>query len=84
MDNNCGCLHGTGVACASVGGGLGEFTFLSLTTFYSSNCVSSWSSGTGAAGVLGALSYAGLTAAGLSPRNAILCMLFVPGLMAVA
>ena len=49
-----------------------------------SNCVSSWSSGTGAAGVFGSLSYAGLIAAGLSPRHAILTMLVVPVLMAVA
>ncbi|CAM4569491.1 unnamed protein product, partial [Caretta caretta] len=40
--------------------------------------VSCWSSGTGGAGLLGALSYLGLTQAGLSPRHTLLLMLSVP------
>ncbi len=47
------------------------------------NVISSWSSGTGAAGLLGAFSYAGLTAVGLSPRDTVLVMLTVIGLMAL-
>jgi len=43
--------------------------------------VSTWSSGTGAAGVAGALSYAGLTAIKLSPRITLLIMLVVPCLL---
>lgn len=44
--------------------------------------VSTWSSGTGAAGLFGSLSYAGLIAAGLSPRTTILVMLIIPILLA--
>ncbi|XP_060678509.1 battenin, partial [Hemiscyllium ocellatum] len=40
--------------------------------------VSCWSSGTGAAGLLGALSYSGLTQSGLCPRNTVLLMVIVP------
>jgi hypothetical protein len=47
------------------------------------NVISTWSSGTGGAGILGATSYAGLTALGLSAVNSLLLMLVVPVLMAV-
>ncbi|XP_067419928.1 battenin [Emydura macquarii macquarii] len=67
-----------GVILASVSSGLGEISFLALTAFYASEVVSWWSSGTGAAGLLGALSYLGLTQAGLSPRHTLLLMLCVP------
>jgi battenin len=46
------------------------------------NVISTWSSGTGAAGILGASSYAGLTAVGLSAANSLLVMLIVPVVMA--
>ncbi|XP_076314615.1 battenin-like [Tachypleus tridentatus] len=42
------------------------------------NVVSTWSSGTGGAGVLGALSYAALTSAGLSSRRTLQVMLVIP------
>ncbi len=71
-----------GVVCASIGAGFGEITFLSLSSFFHRDVVSTWSSGTGGAGVFGALSYAGLTAAGLSPRNTLLVMLVIPTSMA--
>ena len=45
--------------------------------------VSTWSSGTGGSGVLGALSFAALTTAGLSARKTVLLMLVVPVLMAI-
>jgi hypothetical protein len=48
------------------------------------NVISTWSSGTGAAGILGASSYAGLTALGLSAANSLLLMLVIPVLMAIA
>jgi hypothetical protein len=48
------------------------------------NVISTWSSGTGAAGILGASSYAGLTALGLSAVNSLLMMLVVPVLMATS
>ncbi|XP_077303552.1 battenin [Lithobates pipiens] len=73
-----------GVIFASVSSGLGEITFLSLTAFFYSDVVSYWSSGTGGAGILGALSYLGLTAAGLSPRNSLLVMLIIPILLLVS
>uniref|UniRef100_A0A8C3HF76 Battenin n=1 Tax=Chrysemys picta bellii TaxID=8478 RepID=A0A8C3HF76_CHRPI len=67
-----------GVVLASVSSGLGEISFLALTAFYPSEVVSCWSSGTGGAGLLGALSYLGLTQAGLSPRHTLLAMLSLP------
>jgi len=72
-----------GVVCASIGAGLGEITFLSLTTFYHRNVVSMWSSGTGGAGVVGAIVYAGFTSAGLSPRDSLLIMTCIPALLMV-
>ncbi|XP_008577251.1 PREDICTED: battenin isoform X2 [Galeopterus variegatus] len=70
-----------GVVLASISSGLGEVTFLSLTAFYSRAVISWWSSGTGGAGLLGALSYLGLTQAGLSPQHTLLSMLGVPALL---
>ncbi|KAJ1125139.1 hypothetical protein NDU88_003576 [Pleurodeles waltl] len=74
----------SGVVFASVSSGLGEVTFLSLTSFFHSDVVSWWSSGTGGAGIFGALSYLGLTWAGLSPRNTLLVMLLIPILLLVS
>ncbi|XP_033744663.1 battenin-like [Pecten maximus] len=73
----------TGVVCASIGGGLGEVTYLSYSSFFHRNVVSAYSSGTGGAGVFGALVYAGLTSAGLSPKATTLCMVIIPIIMAV-
>ncbi|XP_058425710.1 battenin isoform X3 [Diceros bicornis minor] len=70
-----------GVVLASISSGLGEVTFLSLTAFYPRAVISWWSSGTGGAGLLGALSYLGLTQAGLSPQYTLLSMLGIPALM---
>ncbi|XP_004622991.1 battenin [Octodon degus] len=70
-----------GVVLASISSGLGEVTFLSLTAFYPRAVISWWSSGTGGAGLLGALSYLGLTQAGLSPQHTLLSMLGIPGLL---
>uniref|UniRef100_A0A914RQU4 Battenin n=2 Tax=Parascaris TaxID=6254 RepID=A0A914RQU4_PAREQ len=77
----------SGVIFASLGSGLGEITYLSLTPFFGRNAISAWSSGTGGAGVIGALSYAGLTEpklANLSPKAALLVMLVVPVIFASA
>ena len=46
----------------------GEASFLSYSHFFKENVISTWSSGTGAAGVVGAGSYALLTTLGLHPR----------------
>ena len=43
--------------------------------------ISWWSSGTGGAGLLGSLSYLGLTQAGLSPQPTLLSMLGIPILL---
>uniref|UniRef100_A0A8C8I4U6 Battenin n=1 Tax=Oncorhynchus tshawytscha TaxID=74940 RepID=A0A8C8I4U6_ONCTS len=67
-----------GVIFASVSAGLGELSFLSLTVFFSRDVLGGWGSGTGGAGVAGALLYSGLTQAGLSPRNTLLIMLVIP------
>ncbi|XP_065165723.1 battenin isoform X2 [Atheta coriaria] len=71
-----------GVISTSLCSGLGEVTLLQYSSFYDKNVVSTWSSGTGGAGVFGALSYALLK--NLGPRNALLIMLIVPAVMAVA
>ncbi|GFT88475.1 battenin [Nephila pilipes] len=49
-----------GVICAALSSGLGEVTYLSYSSNFDKNVVSTWSSGTGGAGVIGALSYASL------------------------
>ena len=54
-----------------------------IMIFYFRNVISTYSSGTGGAGVFGALSYAGLTSAGLSPRNTLFVMVFIPVTMAI-
>ncbi|XP_026888597.2 battenin isoform X1 [Electrophorus electricus] len=73
-----------GVMFASVSSGLGELSFLSLTVYFSSDVLSGWGSGTGGAGVAGALMYSALTQAGLSPRVTLLVMLLVPVVMAIS
>ncbi|KAG1650990.1 Battenin [Nymphon striatum] len=71
-----------GVICASLCSGLGEITFVGYAAFFDKDVISTWSSGTGGAGLFGALSYMALTQVGVSPRNSLLIMLFVPVLMA--
>uniref|UniRef100_A0A672Z2Y4 Battenin n=1 Tax=Sphaeramia orbicularis TaxID=375764 RepID=A0A672Z2Y4_9TELE len=67
-----------GVIFASISSGLGELSFLSLTVYFSRDVLGGWGSGTGGAGVAGALLYSGLTQMGLSPRVTLLIMLLVP------
>lgn len=56
-----------------------------LNKIYYRNVITSWSSGTGAAGILGALAYAGLTGVfHLTPSTTMYLMLLVPVLMAVS
>lgn len=73
-----------GVIFASFSSGLGELSFLSLTVFFSRDVLAGWGSGTGGAGVAGALLYSGLTQLGLSPRVTLLIMLVVPAAMLVS
>ncbi|XP_046407187.1 battenin isoform X2 [Ischnura elegans] len=72
-----------GVICVSFAAGLGEATFLAYTTYFKEKVISTWSSGTGGAGVIGAVSYAGLLAAGLSSSTTLLIMVVIPALEAV-
>ncbi|XP_055543278.1 battenin [Wyeomyia smithii] len=71
-----------GVICTSFSSGLGEATFLAYASYFNKNVISTWSSGTGGAGVIGALSYTGLTGLGLSPKATMLVMLVVPAIEA--
>ncbi|XP_051571657.1 battenin [Myxocyprinus asiaticus] len=73
-----------GVVFASVSSGLGELSFLSLSVFYSRDVLSGWGSGTGAAGVAGALLYSAFTQAGLTPQVTLWIMLVVPVILAVS
>ncbi|KAM9843091.1 battenin [Aulostomus maculatus] len=70
-----------GVIFASSSAGLGELSFLSLTVYFSRDVLGGWSSGTGGAGVAGALLYSGLTQVGLSPQITLQIMLVVPFMM---
>lgn len=67
-----------GVILTSFASGLGEPTFLAHSTHYNKNVVSTWSSGTGGAGVIGALSYSLLRETGLSSCETLLIMIIVP------
>ena len=53
-----------------------------MTSFYKKTTVSTWSSGTGMAGVAGSFAYAGMISLGLSSRNTLLVLLLVPALWA--
>ncbi|KAI1726848.1 CLN3 protein [Ditylenchus destructor] len=70
-----------GVVFASIGAGLGELSYLSLSSHFHSDTISYWSSGTGGAGIAGSLAFAVLTdrrLLDLSPKSALLAMLVVP------
>ncbi|KAI6241392.1 Battenin [Aphelenchoides fujianensis] len=73
----------SGVVLASLGSGLGDVTLLALSSHFPEvhSFFLAWASGTGAAGVFGALAYAFLTDQSLldlTPRHALLSMLVVP------
>ncbi|CEF67651.1 Battenin [Strongyloides ratti] len=70
-----------GVVFASLGSGLGEITYLSLASHFSNNVISAYSSGTGGAGVVGALVYAAMTdpyLLNISPNKTLFFMTIVP------
>nr|XP_042910831.1 battenin isoform X2 [Parasteatoda tepidariorum] len=71
-----------GVICAALSSGLGEVTFLSYSSFFDKNVVSTWASGTGGAGVIGALSYASLKAF-FDTRPTLQIMLVMPVITAL-
>lgn len=66
-----------GVVVTSLSSGLGEVTLLSYSHQYPKQVIATWSSGTGGAGIIGALSYASLTT-WLSNEDTLLVMLVVP------
>lgn len=66
-----------GVVVTSLSSGLGEVTLLSYSHQYPKQVISTWSSGTGGAGIIGALSYAALTT-WFSNEDTLLIMLVVP------
>ncbi|XP_044765292.1 battenin isoform X2 [Coccinella septempunctata] len=72
----------TGVVLTSFCSGLGEVTFLQYSAFYDKNVVSTWSSGTGGAGVIGAGTYTILNTFGM--KNTLLIMLLVPITMGIS
>jgi len=72
-----------GVVCAAISSGFGEITFLSYSSHYSKNTVSTWSSGTGGAGILGTWSYLGLRYA-FNPKWTLIISSPIPLFMAVA
>ncbi|KAG0301453.1 battenin CLN3 protein [Dissophora globulifera] len=74
-----------GVMMASLSSGLGELTFLMLSSFYRLQMVSAWSSGTGGAGLLGALLFLALTSwIGLSVSRTLGIVSLFPSLMLFA
>ncbi|KAF9133452.1 battenin CLN3 protein [Linnemannia schmuckeri] len=74
-----------GVMMASLSSGLGELTFLMLSSFYRLQMVSAWSSGTGGAGLLGALLFLALTSwLGLSISQTLAVVSLFPALMLIA
>ncbi|KAI8041638.1 battenin [Drosophila gunungcola] len=73
-----------GVIITSASSGIGETTFLAYSSRYNKNVISTWSSGTGGAGVIGSLSYASLRSLDFSPRDTMLVMLIFPVIEAIA
>uniref|UniRef100_A0A0K0DAR1 Battenin n=1 Tax=Angiostrongylus cantonensis TaxID=6313 RepID=A0A0K0DAR1_ANGCA len=74
-----------GVSTVAVAGGLGEITYLGLAGHYSKHTISTWSSGTGMSGLIGAFSYAGMTdprLLALTSTQAMLVMLIMPAIFA--
>ncbi|XP_011880279.1 PREDICTED: battenin [Vollenhovia emeryi] len=71
-----------GVVITSLSSGLGEVTLLSYSNQFSKQVISTWSSGTGGAGVIGAVSYAVLKEV-LTIEHTLLVMLVVPFLQAI-
>lgn len=67
-----------GVAMTSFASGLGEPTFLAYSAYFNKNVISTWSSGTGGAGIVGSLAYTLLRFFGLSNQQTLLVMVSIP------
>ncbi|KAK9497235.1 hypothetical protein O3M35_004592 [Rhynocoris fuscipes] len=73
-----------GVVCTALSSGLGEASLLSYMAFYKSkNVISTWSSGTGAAGFFGSFTYASLTRILGSHETTLYVLLVVPIVMGI-
>lgn len=57
--------------------------FSSFSLVYFRRVITAWSSGTGSAGPVGSLLYAGITLIGISPRDTVRIMLIVPAIQAI-
>ncbi|CAI2732482.1 unnamed protein product [Schistosoma spindalis] len=64
-----------GIVSASLSSGIGDVTFLSMVAFFDKSCISAWSCGTGAAGLIGSLYYVGLTS--ITTPEITLCIVIV-------
>ncbi|EED15470.1 Golgi integral membrane protein (Cln3), putative [Talaromyces stipitatus ATCC 10500] len=74
-----------GVVLASLSSGAGELSFLGLTHFYGRFSLAAWSSGTGAAGLVGAGAYAiSTTSFGLTVKSTLLASACLPAIMLVS
>ena len=67
----------TGVVFHSIGSGIGEITFLSYSSYFSSSCLSGWSVGTGLAGLTASGIYAILSDL-LHVGNKVILYSFMP------
>jgi battenin len=73
-----------GIVLASLSSGGGELSFLGLTHYYGPFSLAAWSSGTGAAGLVGAGAYAlATTSFGLSVKSTLLASACLPAVMLV-
>ncbi|ANB14133.1 Yhc3p [Sugiyamaella lignohabitans] len=73
-----------GIALASASSGLGEISFLQLTHFYDSWSLGGFSSGTGAAGLVGSFVFMMLTSwMGITTKTSLIMFSLVPILFAV-
>ena len=74
-----------GISMASAASGTGEITFLHISHSYPPSSLAAWSSGTGAAGVVGGLLYTTCTTVlRISPRVTLLSCALLPIIMAIA
>ncbi|KAL2872756.1 CLN3 protein-domain-containing protein [Aspergillus lucknowensis] len=74
-----------GIVLASLSSGIGELSFVGLTHFYGPFSLAAWGSGTGAAGLAGAGSYALATSTlGLKVKTTLLASAFLPAILAVS
>lgn len=73
-----------GVILTSASAGLGETTFLAYSAKYNKNVISTWSSGTGGAGIAGSLSYAALKSINVGQGTSMFIMLVIPALECIS